>query len=96
MNLTASTAVFETPVGPLFACVEDGKLTRLSFLDRSGARTGRREGANQTLDAVMAQIGEYFAGKRKDFELPLRFDGPEFHRKVWTALCDIPYGKTIS
>jgi methylated-DNA-[protein]-cysteine S-methyltransferase len=35
-------------------------------------------------------------GQRKTFELTLAFEGTEFQKKVWTALCSIPYGQTIS
>jgi len=44
------------------------------------------------------QLQEYFAGKRRSFQLPLpgRFAGTEFQNKVWTALRSIPYGETIS
>ncbi|MBQ2709425.1 MAG: methylated-DNA--[Clostridia bacterium] len=39
------------------------------------------------------QLAQYFAGERKTFDLPIRMDGTEFQRKVWRALCDIPYGE---
>ena len=42
------------------------------------------------------QLEEYLAGKRKDFDLPLEPIGTEFQKKVWQALCDIPYGETRS
>ena len=44
-----------------------------------------------------AQFTEYFAGQRTEFDLPLDCaTGTEFQRLVWRALCDIPYGETIS
>jgi methylated-DNA-[protein]-cysteine S-methyltransferase len=42
------------------------------------------------------QLGEYFAGRRKVFELPLDFAGTEFQRRVWEALLTIPFGETRS
>ncbi|AYG57456.1 methylated-DNA--[protein]-cysteine S-methyltransferase [Rhizobium jaguaris] len=42
------------------------------------------------------QLQEYFAGKRKVFDLPLDFLGTEFQRKVWHALLTIPFGETRS
>lgn len=42
------------------------------------------------------QLREYFAGKRKGFDLPLRLEGTEFQRKAWRELQRIPYGRTIS
>ncbi len=42
------------------------------------------------------QLEEYFARKRKEFDLPLEFEGTEFQVKVWNALLTIPYGETRS
>ena len=42
------------------------------------------------------QLKEYFAGKRKDFDLTLKMNGTEFQKSVWNALLTIPYGETKS
>lgn len=42
------------------------------------------------------QLHEYFDGKRREFNLPLRPDGTDFQNKVWRVLCEIPYGETRS
>lgn len=42
------------------------------------------------------ELNEYFAGKRKDFDLPLQLDGTEFQKNVWQQLFNIPYGETVS
>ena len=42
------------------------------------------------------QIGEFFAGKRKEFELPLKPEGSNFQLSVWKELTRIPFGKTIT
>jgi methylated-DNA-[protein]-cysteine S-methyltransferase len=42
------------------------------------------------------QVDEFFAGKRQDFDLPLKPEGSEFQRTVWDELTRIPFGKTIS
>lgn len=42
------------------------------------------------------QLGEYFAGTRTHFDLPLEARGSEFEKRVWRALAKIPYGKTRS
>jgi methylated-DNA-[protein]-cysteine S-methyltransferase len=42
------------------------------------------------------ELKEYFAGKRKTFDLPLAPAGTEFLKKVWTALQNIPYGRTCT
>jgi methylated-DNA-[protein]-cysteine S-methyltransferase len=48
------------------------------------------------LAAAVAQLEEYFAGERTEFELPLEVSGTPFQRQVWFALAEIPYGKTVS
>ena len=40
------------------------------------------------------QLGEYFAGARKSFDLPLDFGGTPFQKKVWSELLNIPFGQT--
>ncbi|NWN82454.1 MAG: methylated-DNA--[protein]-cysteine S-methyltransferase [Halomonas sp.] len=45
-------------------------------------------------DQAREQLAEYFAGTRRDFDLPLAPMGTDFQRRVWTALAHIPYGET--
>lgn len=40
------------------------------------------------------ELGAYFAGRRRDFTLPLDPSGSDFQRQVWQALRNIPYGET--
>lgn len=40
------------------------------------------------------QLGEYFVGARKSFDLPLDFAGTPFQKKVWSELLNIPFGQT--
>jgi methylated-DNA-[protein]-cysteine S-methyltransferase len=42
------------------------------------------------------QLGEYFAGKRRTFDVPLSFSGSDFQKQVWGALLTIPFGETRS
>jgi methylated-DNA-[protein]-cysteine S-methyltransferase len=52
------------------------------------------EKADEVLVAAKIQLGEYFDGKRREFDLPLNPKGTVFQRKAWDALCTIPYGET--
>ena len=45
---------------------------------------------------VRRQVADYAKGKRQDFELELDMQGPPFNKRVWTALLDIPFGRTTS
>ena len=93
--MSKETAIFDSPVGPLLARVDGRKLIELSF-SRNRAEAGSSEVVDDVLRDTIAQLGEYFKGRRRAFDLPLELRGPGFNRRVWTALCDIPYGQTIS
>lgn len=54
------------------------------------------DGTSAIIDTAIAQLDEYFAGQRKEFDIPLLFAGTDFQRKVWDALLSIPFGQTIS
>ncbi len=47
-------------------------------------------------DKVFEQIKEYLAGKRREFDFRYELNGTEFQKRVWAALCTIPYGETRS
>lgn len=55
----------------------------------------RGEGS-QILEQTERELQEYFAGKRKEFTVPVCCYGTEFQMKVWNALREIPYGETRS
>lgn len=85
--------VVHSPVGDLTLTEENGALTGLYFGRRS---LEGEEGLTALLERASRQLEEYFAGKRKQFDLPLSLRGTEFQRQVWAALRDIPYGETRS
>ena len=53
-------------------------------------------GDTAVAQACIAELEAYFAGKLKDFTVPIKLTGTDFRKKVWTALMNIPYGQTIS
>lgn len=54
------------------------------------------DGSSATLLETKNQLDEYFAGKRKEFSIPLVFSGTPFQCSVWAELTSIPYGSAIS
>jgi len=50
----------------------------------------------EVLEDAVYQFKEYFEGSRKEFDLKLNPSGTDFQKKVWDALLEIPFGKTIS
>ena len=51
---------------------------------------------DKALAPYLAQFNAYFAGKLQLFDLPMAARGTPFQQTVWTALCDIPSGETVS
>lgn len=91
----------ETPVGRILVAGTDEGLHHISFQDAhfSSEAVQIEEGWSEDLHALRdatRQLREYFAGKRKQFDLKLAPKGTEFQQNVWHALCDVPYGKTAS
>jgi AraC family transcriptional regulator of adaptative response/methylated-DNA-[protein]-cysteine methyltransferase len=96
-----------SPVGPLVAGATGEGICLLEFSDRrmleAQLATLKKRlgmplvpGRNRWLDALRSQLGEYFRGSRRDFDLPLVIRGTSFQEKVWRALLEIPYGDTWS
>jgi methylated-DNA-[protein]-cysteine S-methyltransferase len=91
-------ATFDSPVGTLLLVGDDDGLEGLYLPDHKRGRTPTDEWRRD--DAALAeakrQLGEYFAGTRTTFDVPLRPAGTPFQREVWEALRRIPYGETRS
>ena len=96
-----------TPLGPMLAGATDDALTLLEFADRRQLasqvrRIGQRLGAvwvpepTPIVERAATELGEYFAGTRREFTLPLLPLGSDFEIAVWDALREIPYGETRS
>jgi len=61
---------------------------------RLGAMTEKAD--HPILVETERQLGEYFAGERRSFDVPLSFAGTDFQKRVWAALLAIPFGETRS
>lgn len=101
MNMTPGNLYWheiDSPVGRLLLAGDGESLIHVGF--QSGPRPQQPEDGwiadPAPLRAAIAQLEEYFAGTRRRFDLPLAPRGTEFQRRVWRALTEIPYGKTIS
>ena len=82
-----SERTVKTPLGELCITETDGYIIALSW------RSGGNEETPLLLEAER-QLSEYFAGRRKAFDLPLAPKGTPFQCAVWQALTEIPYGET--
>lgn len=100
-STTLSAAVVDSPVGPLTLVASETGLRAVLWPNDADGRVRFGEEINDdpahpTLAAAAMQISEYFAGDRKDFDLPLDPQGTEFQVQVWHSLATIPYGETAS
>jgi AraC family transcriptional regulator, regulatory protein of adaptative response / methylated-DNA-[protein]-cysteine methyltransferase len=100
-------ARIDSPLGPLVAGAVDAGICLLEFSDRrmleTQADTLRTRfglpaapSPHPFLERLAAELGEYFAGNRKDFDLPISEPGTPFQERVWAALREIPCGETRS
>ena len=91
-------SLIETPFQKMAAWVdEDGRLLRFHLrADNAAHVESEAQNNSRKLAEVQRQVTEYSDGKRRDFDLELAPEGPEFERAVWKALCDIPFGTTTS
>lgn len=89
----------DSPIGRLLIAADDDGIRAVEFPENRHPvkREGEwREGEHPLVDEAARQLGEYFAGERRGFDLPLAPRGTEFQRKVWLALRGIPFGQTWS
>jgi methylated-DNA-[protein]-cysteine S-methyltransferase len=97
MNRTLYTTI-DSPIGELLLVGDGEALARLSMQD------GRHPVAinpewmrrDEPFREVIEQLTEYFDGTRHAFDVPLELAGNPFELRVWRALCEIPYGETVS
>lgn len=92
----------DSPCGPLRLLATETGLLRVDFVggkncpQLSGTVADSGNGSHRVLDAAATQIADFFAGQRHTFDLPLEPVGTAFQKRVWLALCAIPYGETRS
>ena len=83
--------IYNSPVGKYYIIASDEALIALDRKKPEGEYSG-----NDITEMTVRQLDEYFAGKRKIFNIPLSFSGTDFQKKAWQALLEIPYGETRS
>jgi methylated-DNA-[protein]-cysteine S-methyltransferase len=91
---------FESPLGRVMAVADDEGITHVDFIDAKYARRIEPDWIEDPLAPALSdcvrQLGEYYEGKRKTFELPLAPRGTAFQRRVWDEIARVPYGETIT
>lgn len=77
-----------SPLGPLTIVADNGALVAIEWRDR------KAHDESALLEEAARQLGEYFAGARKRFNVPLAPKGEPMEQQVWKLMAAIPYGET--
>ena len=85
-----------TPIGQLKVTANDSEVLAIAFIDPDEPNTNNPTGSNAIVEQALAQLSQYFAKQRQQFDLPLGAKSTEFRQQVWQKLCNINYGETAS
>jgi methylated-DNA-[protein]-cysteine S-methyltransferase len=91
----------DSPIGVLTLVSSDVGLTHVLFEGREPADVGLPADLPEVdddpaLEAAASQLTEYFAGERREFDVPIDLRGTDFQNDAWRALATVPYGETRS
>ncbi|WP_108823087.1 methylated-DNA--[protein]-cysteine S-methyltransferase [Dysgonomonas sp. Marseille-P4361] len=87
-------AFYQSPVGVIEIEETNNHISSITILTEQPPNTPSE--ISPLLNDAIQQFEEYFDGKRKSFDLPLKQEGTDFQRKAWSYLKTIPYGETVS
>ncbi|MGL4931998.1 MAG: methylated-DNA--[protein]-cysteine S-methyltransferase [Aeromonas sp.] len=84
--------------GPLLIAIDQDGLRHVEFMqgERPVTPAPQWQRDDKALAPYLAQFQAYLAGRLQQFDLPMAARGTPFQQAVWGALCDIPYGETVS
>lgn len=92
--------IYDFEIGKLAICEENGKIVLVNVVKTKEDIEEIAKNSIQKETALIIntkqKLDEYFAGKRKKFDIPIKLDGTDFQIKVWKELLKIPYGETCS
>lgn len=91
--------VVDSPVGPLLLVASEGALTHVWFDGLRRAQQGEVQVPTEDAEVLAAasiELAEYFAGERRDFDVPLRAATGELRRRIRDELTQVPWGRTIT
>lgn len=92
--------IYDFEIGELAICEENGKIVLVNVVktkeDIEEMAKNSIQKETSLIKNTKQQLDEYFAGKRKKFDIPIKLEGTDFQIKVWKELLKIPYGETCS
>lgn len=87
--------IYDTVIGKIIIEESEGKISRIEIVNGTEKFDGKEE-ETELINKTYKELDEYFRGKRKTFDIPLKIEGTEFQKKIWNELLEIPYGETRS
>lgn len=90
---------FETPQGTMLATATDNGLAGVYFKGQKHfpkQRDWRRDARHPVLRQAKRELAEYFAGRRKRFDVALDPQGSVFQRSIWKAISKVGFGRTLT
>lgn len=99
-DLSEQYYTFQSPIGYLTIAIEKDSVSKVHLEQRNGVISVNQKISHlqhsDLLYETYCQLREYFEGRRREFQLPIREGGTDFQKQVWAALREIPYGETRS
>ena len=85
---------YDSSIGELLLTSDGRSVTGLYM--SPFAMEGKGDQNPSAFDDLRVQLDDYFAGRRRTFDVPLNLTGTAFQKSVWSELTRIPFGATIS
>jgi methylated-DNA-[protein]-cysteine S-methyltransferase len=94
---TTYTQIYHSPIGVIKLVADESCIEQLVFIeDQQVDNTLISSTTPDVIIQCIDELIEYFAGKRKHFNVAINQAGTEFQQKVWKELYEIPFSKTLS
>ena len=100
-ELTFARAFLHVPFGELTVVASDKGVRYITFENDAHPKSFQNmsvmdDASHPVVARTLSQLGEYFNGTRRTFDVPLDLVGTEFQVQAWNALAKVPYGTTAS
>ena len=96
MEEITAREVFTSPLGTLSVCVSKGQIVEVGFISEALPSFSESTSDASIAKEAASQLRDYFAGKRKSFDLPLHFSGTKFQEEIWQEIAKVPFGQSAT
>ena len=96
MEEITAREVFTSPLGTLSVCVSKGQIVEVGFISEALPSFSESTSDASIAKEAASQLRDYFAGKRKSFDLPIHFSGTKFQEEIWHEIAKVPFGQSAT